>query len=441
MSRTMAKLPFFAALAVAALGLSPGAAANEQPANAAETWAVASETPDLGRPGKWTIGTRVEDIALPRRPGLAGPRRDMLSVRLFYPTDSASGTPARYRHELKPPKMAAVTVEEAGMAFDGAPPSTKQRFPLVVLSHGLGGWSTHFSRIAEILASHGYVVASIDHADASYEDVPGFLAAFGDVLLRRSHDQRAVLAAIGDGRGAKDLPIDRQASFGLLGYSMGGYGALGTAGAQYDQGAKPFAGLPPAARTALAVETAAAAPRLGAVALLAPWGGQPDSRAWRDADLARVRAPVLMIGGSNDTVVDYGNGLAWLFGHLTGSDRRMLTLREAGHNIAGNARPLRPETPPQILDWFGDPVWRSERLNQVIAHFLVAFFDAQLKKDKSAAAYLAVPTPDSNDGTWPMPFGELYDGQTAGDAQPGYWRGFHRGRAVGMTLEHRKIGE
>ena len=44
-----------------------------------------------------------------------------------------------------------------------APDAGKHR--LVLLSHGYGGWDTHMSQLGEVLASHGYVVAAIDHVD------------------------------------------------------------------------------------------------------------------------------------------------------------------------------------------------------------------------------------------------------------------------------------
>ncbi|ANY21138.1 Alpha/beta hydrolase family protein [Tsuneonella dongtanensis] len=441
MSQRLAKLPLVTALAAAALGLSPGAAASLSAHEAVPAWAAATEAPDLGRKGAWDVGTRVESITLPARPGLQGPAEATVPVRLFYPASDAKGARARYTHELKPPQLAAVLIEEDGLAIPSAPPPAGDEFPLVVMSHGLGGWSTHFSRLAEVLASHGYVVASIDHADARYEDVPGFLAAFGDVLLRRSHDQRAVMAALTAGDTAKGLPIDRTAPVGLLGYSMGGYGAVGTAGGRYAVTVPPFTGLPANARNKLAEDTAAAAPQLGAAVFLAPWGAQPESRAWTAEDIANVRVPSLVIAGSDDKVVNYAEGLSWLFEQMKGADRYMLTLREAGHNVAGNAQPVPVDAPASIIDWFGDPVWRGERLNQVVTHFVVAFLDSELKGKTDAAKYLAVPCANSNDGRWPMPFGALYDGTTAGDAQPGYWRGFHRGRAAGMTMEYRKAGE
>lgn len=420
--------------------LAPTANAGPQAGAPIPGWARTTEAPVLARPGEWQVGTREERIELPTRPGLGGPHAGALQLRLFYPAVPASGERSVYRHQVLIAGGGSFAVEEHGLAFAHGTPLAGRNFPLVVMSHGFGGWSEHLSRLAETLASRGYVVASIDHADARFEDVAGFQSSFGEVLLRRSHDQRAVLDAFTTGPMGRDLPIDRAARAGLIGYSMGGYGGLGTAGADNDGPAAALAALPGPVRAEL-VAPSDPAPALGALVLLAPWGGQADSRVWSAEALATVTAPVLIIGGSNDTVVGYRGGVRWLFDGLTGTHRHLLTLREAGHNIGGNATPFPTDADPRFLSWFGDPVWRSERLNQIVAHFTVAFLDRELKGDAAAERYLDVPIADANAGLWPLAFGDQGDGEPAGDDEPGYWRGFQRGWAAGLTLEHKKENE
>ena len=51
-------------------------------------------------------------------------------------------------------------------AVENAPVLSMERqkeFPLVVFSHGLGGMRTTYSTICTDLASHGYVVAALEH--------------------------------------------------------------------------------------------------------------------------------------------------------------------------------------------------------------------------------------------------------------------------------------
>lgn len=48
-----------------------------------------------------------------------------------------------------------------------APVRTGEKYPLVVLSHGLGALRTIYSAIGNDLASHGFIVASVEHRDES----------------------------------------------------------------------------------------------------------------------------------------------------------------------------------------------------------------------------------------------------------------------------------
>lgn len=41
------------------------------------------------------------------------------------------------------------------------------RFPIMVFSHGLGGMRTTYSYICADIASHGWVVAAVEHRDGS----------------------------------------------------------------------------------------------------------------------------------------------------------------------------------------------------------------------------------------------------------------------------------
>lgn len=410
------------------------------------TWAAAAEAPALARPGSYRVGTSRMTVTVQQRPGLGAQGVQtapfQLPLRLFFPA-VAGGRPALYRHTINLPRQQPFSVTEHGIAFEGAAPLAGQTFPLVVFSHGFGGWSEHYSRIAEVLASHGYVVASLDHGDMAFGDVPGFLRSFGNVLLTRPADQRAAIAALlaeTPNKGSPMALVDRAKPIGLLGYSMGGYGALGTAGADYDPAAKPYAGLPAEGR-ALVGQPSPVAGRIGALVLVSPWGGQPDNRAWSSEAVRKVTAPTLLVGGDHDDVVNYAEGIRWIFEHLGGTERRLFTLLQASHNIAGNYAELPLGASADQVGYFREPVWRQERLNQVTTHFIVAFFDHTLRGNPLAKAYLDVPSIDSDKGEWPVKFGEDIGGQLAGDAQPQYWRGFPRRWALGMRLERKGAGE
>ena len=394
-----------------------------------------AELPELAGLGTLAVGTEVHDVALADR---------HVTVRLWYPAATRAGaTTAIYRHVVTSPNAPAFAVVENGSAVVGAAPLGNRRYPLILMSHGYGGWDTHMSRLGEALASHGYVVASIDHRDVAVKDVAGFMASFGSVLVNRAGDQRAVLRQLLAGQLATPGVIaetDRD-TVGLIGYSMGGYGALTTAGATVDPGAPAFAQLPEAARRLVATPDPAIAARIKAVVAFAPWGGQPSARVWSDDGLVGLAAPLLLIDGTQDDVVDYAQGVQRIFAKATRADRYLLALREAAHNIVGNPVAQRGDETFSTIEYFNDPVWRQDRIIAIDQHFALAFFDLELKHDAAKARYLHVPTPAADDGQWPSTFRQQWGGTMAGDAQPNYWRGFQRRWARGLELHHRGAGQ
>jgi predicted dienelactone hydrolase len=396
------------------------------------------EAPVLGRAGDLAVGTIAMELALAPRVGLAGttePRA--IGVRLWYPAQAGSGPAAVYRHVARFPAGGDLVIAEQGVARENAQPAAAT-VPLVLLSHGYRGWSAHLSRLGEHLASRGYVVAALDHRDAPFDSPAAFALSFGQVLLDRARDQREALAKLLAMRSDKASPLSRvdPARIGLIGYSMGGYGALATAGADYDPASKVYAPMPAPGRATLVSDTATAA-RIKALVLFAPWGSAPDNRVWQGAALAKVRAPTLIVAGDQDDIVDYRGGIRWLFDSMAGADRRLLVYREARHNVAGNPVELKPDAPFAAVDAFHEPVWRMERINAINQHFVTAFLDLQLKGDRTKAAYLDVPVPVAGDGAWPSAFGQQWGGMTAGKDQPGYWQGFQRRWALGLELHHR----
>lgn len=415
-------------LAAMAVALVSGTALAQQPLAK-----PSAEMPELSGPGSFAIGTQAHELAVSGR---------AIGVRLWFPARSASSERAVYRHRRALPGQQALEIAEAGAAATHAAPIIGQRFPLILISHGYGGWAEHMSRLGETLASRGYIVASIDHRDQSFTDAATFAASFGGVLLNRSRDQQFVLKAALDGKLAPDVTaqIDPGA-IGLLGFSMGGYGTLTTAGVPLDPAAPAFAQFPPAARSMLPPPDALLAQHVKAVVTLAPWGGQPGAMAWQDAALANLRKPLLLIAGDQDDVVGFERGVKRLFQAALGADRYLLVYREAAHNIAGNpvVVPLDADFP--TIEFLADPVWRKDRIDAINTHFISAFFDLHLKGDDSKRRYLDVPTPFANQGQWPSTFGQQWGGMTAGDNQPGYWRGFQRRWARGLELHHKAAGE
>lgn len=372
------------------------------------------DAPELARLGSWPVGTSLRQVVMQGRlrftaTGAVTSDR-AVSVRLWYPALPGAAAPIVYTHSLRRPGATALDLRTPGVAIADAAPVSRQRFPLVLLSHGYGGWGDSLSYLGENLASKGYVAATIDHEDPPFADAAGFALSFGSTMLDRAQDQRGVLARL---LSAKDGPaalIDRE-KVALIGYSMGGFGALATAGATYDASGAPIAKLPAAARAALAREDAAAAKAIDALVLIAPWGGRPADRSWTAAALGKITAPTLMIAGDADDIVGFADGARWIFDGLARVDRRLLVYRDARHNIGGNPAPPEARDDFTTNEYFAEPVWRTERLNAINQHFVAAFLDLTLKGDRTKAAYLDTP-----------PSG-------------GAWRGFQPRWSLGFQLE------
>ncbi len=445
-------------IALAALALvSVGGATAAYVATPTVHEGTPGETPELGRMGDYAVGTQEMAFAMPDR--LTFGKLDMatggtesetrtLQVRMYYPAAESGAEPITYSHTMDPPDMEPITFEYTGSAFADAAPVEEGQFPLVIMSHGFNGWSTQFSNLAEHIASRGYVVASIDHADMKLERASDFLHSFARVLASRSLDQRQVLAQIVERAGSEEAGafslIDTE-NIGLIGYSMGGYGALASAGGDYDYESGTFDAVP---TDALAPVRAAASEDAGidAVVAFAPWGGQPDNRVWSAGGLGDIAIPVLLVAGSEDDVSNYGEGIRWIFDSLTGADRYMLVYRDARHNVVGNDLDFATldsgaGVPFRAIEFMNEPVWRQDRINGINQHFVASFLDRTLKGDKSMASYLDVPTVNANDGTWEVSFGEQLNGKMAGEEQPDHWRGFQRRWALGLEMHSKAAGE
>jgi predicted dienelactone hydrolase len=137
----------------------------------------------------------------------------------------------------------------------------------------------------------------------------------------------------------------------MLGYSMGGYGALATAGASYDPASETIGRLPASAQKIATADAPDIAAKIDALIVLAPWGGQPDSRVWTAQSLSRITAPTLVVGGDHDDIVNFREGVSWIFDQMSGADRHMLVFGDARHNIVGNPVPFTQQTPFPVIEF------------------------------------------------------------------------------------------
>ncbi len=397
------------------------------------------DAPELAARGNFQVGVRTQvmehpdqlDIlnATPTNPNPRYTRK--LTLEVWYPASLAAGEREHtvYTDVLgSGPGNAArpnTPFQFPGRAARDAAPrpagTASARYPLVIVSHGYPGSRLQMSYLTENLASKGYVVVAIDHPESTRADKAGFPST----LLNRPLDDLFVLATVAawaqPGSGhflAGQVDADRTA---LLGYSMGGYGALNTIGAGISAAAVAFV---PGGSLAVhqhgnpAFE-ARRDRRIKAAVAFAPWGGA--NKMWDDAGLAGVRAPVLFIAGDQDDISGYEEGVRRLFRGVVHADRYLLTYRGARHNVAPNPPP-RAAAAAGLEDFmaYAEPAWDSRRINNINQHFVTAFLGVTLK-GQPLQAYLDLP---------PLPSG----GAAGADAAP--WKGFPKRSAVGLDLEH-----
>jgi predicted dienelactone hydrolase len=99
--------------------------------------------------------------------------------------------------------------------------------PLVVISHGNGGSDLGHHSLATYLASHGFVVATLEHPKDNFHDTSG--VGYAVVLVGRPIQVQATISALLDDPQWSKL-IDTQ-RIGVAGFSAGGYTSLLLVGA------------------------------------------------------------------------------------------------------------------------------------------------------------------------------------------------------------------
>ncbi len=336
------------------------------------------------------------------------------------------------------------TFEIPGKALREAKPITGTKFPLVIVSHGYPGSRTFLTYLTENIASKGYVVAAIDHTDSVF----GAVKPFPSTLLNRSSDQLFTMESI---RRLTSQPghflqglVDGE-NVAIVGYSMGGYGALISAGAGLSR-ASPLQKFVPGNYLN---DWSADSPKfqsinrtaLKAIVAIAPWGEQPPYSAWDAQGLAGIKVPSLFIAGDQDDVADFSRGIKPAFEAAVNSHRYLLTYINARHNTGGNPPPPNLALSYGMLQAFDEPVWRKDRITAINQHFVTAFLDLYLKGNESRRAFLQLPVPNSNDGVWKLPPGARDEGafSTGTDAAGNpFWTGFQRRWALGLQLSERK---
>lgn len=385
------------------------------------------DAPVLAAHGEFGIGVRTVELVHGEQPDVltgGGATYDRpLTVEVWYPANLQGTAPGGDYTNVQMANSDQKITLHGQAVRDAEPLKTRGPYPLVILSHGYPGNRFLISHFGENLASKGYVVASIDHFESTYENRLGFAST----LANRSPDQLFVLDSVAklsaESEGFLSGLVDAENS-AVIGYSMGGYGAVLTAGAGLAEAANKTGMAPPEALAGLMAGSDAFAesrdPRVKAAVAVAPWGAQMG--LWDEAGLGGIKTPLFVMGGTLDEVSNYETGIRRIFEGASNSDRYLLSFQGAGHNAAAPMPPPDEATqggPGSPFEHYADFVWDNARMNNIAQHFVTAFLGLHLKGDAAMANYLSVDA-----GDWKV---------QAGDRA---WPGFSERTTRGLVLEH-----
>ena len=399
--------------------------------------AIRSDAPALAALGSYSVGVKTLnftnanqlDVVNAKSDGTTPAYNRPLTVEVWYPAKLAAGQAAAGEYKAMT-RDGKTTVSLFGKAVrDAAADASGGPYPLIIISHGYPGNRFLLSHLGENLSSKGYVVVSIDHTDSNYENI----LAFGSTLLNRSLDQLFVLNEMArlnaNDPGATLKGLVNANKTALIGYSMGGFGALNTIGAGFTAASVGYSWGTPNGALAVrqqgnATYQASLDSRIKGAVAIAPWGY--NYGFWDATGLAGVRTPVFFVAGSVDSTSGYSPGVRSLYEGTVNAQRYLLTYENANHN-AGAPIPAPKETRTltcgtgaatfACAEHYTDAVWDNVRMNNIAQHFATAFLNKYLKADAAMDAYLDL-VPNAVDGK----------GAT-------YWKGFAPTTAVGLRLE------
>jgi len=408
------------------------------------------DAPELAAYGPHEIGVRQIELVNPgqidilsidpaaEKPATLPTYDRALTVEVWYPAATGVQGVTAMKAFIRDGKT---EIDLHGKAVRDATPADGT-YPLIIVSHGYPGNRFLMSHLAENLASKGYVVASIDHRDSTYRDK----SAFGSTLVNRSLDQTFVLNEMarlsGEAGSFLNGLVDANTT-GLIGYSMGGYGAVITAGGGVTQAAVDYAWGGPHGTLGVHLSgsdshNALPDPRIKTAIAFAPWG--LTYGFWDAETLKGVQIPMMFVAGSVDDVSGYEPGVKSIFQGAVNVDRALLTYENANHNAGA---PMPPPAEGREVDadlgfapydHYADAVWENVRMNNIAQHFATAWMDQHLKADAEKAAYLDL-VPNANDSVWAVnEDGSFKEEHT-------HWKGFQNRTAKGLRFELLKAAE
>lgn len=320
-----------------------------------------------------------------------GAKTHALVTDIWYPADPASVEQPQWIGSTDAPFGSA-----GKAARDAKPIATPEKFPLILLSHGIGGSAYMMAWLGSELAAHGFIAAAVNHpGNNSLEDytIPGAI-----LWGQRAHDLTAVLdQLLADSTFGSRIDSKR---VGAAGFSLGGLSVIELAGgvaelSRYQDFCKSpkadgmcndtleYPGLlakatalaksDPAIQAALSESSKSHRdPRIRAIFAIAPAIGpafDPDS-------LAKISIPTQIVAGAADEVVPIESSAKFFAAHIPGA--QLTIIQEVGHyTFLATCAELGRRTQPKLcLDRAG--ILRDEIHTQT-ANLAYHFFETNLK--------------------------------------------------------------
>lgn len=323
--------------------------------------------------GPYNVGYRVIEVT--HTPPLTGQPRT-LRTALWYPTRDEEGDAITYgsiylRRE--------VLGNAAPVSLDG---------PVMVFSHGNGGFAEQSFELTEFFASHGWLVAAPDHTGNTFTNST---ERTDHLFELRPQDVTAVIDAL-ETLPADD-PLAGRVGQGVLvsGHSFGGYTTLAVTGAGYaiedlrsDCRGNPDA--PPEAcdyldSAAARFETGFVDPRIVAGIPLTPAGANVFRAGTADIDV-----PLLVVTAGRDQTLPNAVEGDPLWNPMDGPDAIRLDFPNAGHfsftSFCGRLGNFGAE------DGCGETFLPPERVMQITREYALAFARLHLMQDTENADLL-----------------------------------------------------
>lgn len=324
----------------------------------------------------------------------------MIDVAVWYPADATDDEPTTYRDGII--SLSSQTVTDTPPADQSAAP-----YPLVIFSHGSGGFRYQSLWLVEYLAMRGYVVMAANHVGNTITDAVLRQEAFAaDIAAGYAYRPLDVLAQIAL---AEELNEDDDILRGMIdtdniaviGHSFGGYTAIAAAGGRlnFDALADHCATVGEddntcflldqrddiAALFDIPADTSGVWPplndeRIRAVVALSPW----NAPIFDAETLAGINTPHLIMVGTADAVTPMERDAGGFFDALTGAHRAIVEFEDGGHYIFVDEC-FELAIQAGFQDRCSDPVWDMTTVHQISQQIIGDFLRHALDGDAVSA--------------------------------------------------------